>query len=75
MLAIQHSTDATKPKKKKKKSRREKVTWGEGEILLTEELCKTLINSLFFFLFKEIMIPSPQSELNVLETVQITKQL
>lgn len=31
MLAIQHSTDATKPEKKKKReSKREKVTWGEG---------------------------------------------
>lgn len=47
MLAIQHSTYATKPGKKE--SKREKVTWGEGEILLTGELCKTLINSLFFF--------------------------
>lgn len=50
MLAIQHSTYATKPEKKKRQERK-KVTWGEGEILLTGELCKTLINSLFFFFF------------------------
>lgn len=61
-----------KTTKKKKKSKREKVTWEEGEILLTQELCKTLINSHFF---QEIIVPSPQSELNVLKTVPIPKQL
>lgn len=58
-------------KTRKKKRAREKVMWGEGEILLTGELCKTLINSLFFF--NEIMMSSPQSELNVLKPVQIPK--
>lgn len=48
MVAIQHSTYATKPEKKKKEQERKKVTWGEGEILLTGELCKILINSHFY---------------------------
>lgn len=40
-----------KTRKKKKEQERKKVMWGEGEILLTGELRKTLINSLFFFFF------------------------
>lgn len=39
--------------RKKKRQERKKVTWGEGEILLTGELCKTLINSVFFFFFRK----------------------
>lgn len=37
-----------KTRKKKKEQERKKVTWGEGEILLTGELCKILINSHFY---------------------------
>lgn len=46
----------------KKKRAREKVIWGEGEILLTGELCKTLINSHLFFLGNNVILPPIQAE-------------
>lgn len=46
MLAVQHSTYATKTEKKRARER--KLHGGEGEIILTGELCKTLINSHYF---------------------------
>lgn len=46
MLAVQHSTYATKTEKEEQE--KESDGGGEGEIILTGELCKTLINSHYF---------------------------